>query len=257
MLPTSETLALRTTLLGSLDPRVKFILTLAYSLAVVAVPFERPLLLIPLALPLALAAGAGDVPARYFLRRLLAGMPFVLFVILFPLLLQRDPAVLDVAGAPVPLTEGAVRSLSVAGKFVLAFGAAVVLTATTGFARICEAMARLRFPPLFVSSVSLVWRYLFVLVDEAARMLRARRARSVRRATWVQSWRSSAAIVGSLFLRALARSERVHVAMEARGFRGTLPVSRAGRFSGADWTVLAGGLLSLAAFAAIFLVRRP
>ncbi|MFC1705246.1 cobalt ECF transporter T component CbiQ [Planctomycetota bacterium] len=239
--PQSETLALRPTALANLDPRTKLVLTLMYTLAVVSVPFDEPLLLFPLAVPFALAVGAGDVPWGYLVRRLLLGVPFVILIVLFPLLFQRDPVTVRLAGLEVHLSQGAVRSMVVSGKFVLAFGAVIVLTATTGFAKICDAMARLKLPSVFVAAVAMVWRYLFVLLDEVQRMRRARAGRSCARMSLRLAWTSSAAIVGSLFLRALSRSERVHGAMLARGFTGEMPTPLPLRMKGIDWAVIVAG----------------
>ena len=73
----------------------------------------------------------------------------------------------------------------------------------------------------------LMYRYLFVLVEEAQSMMRARAARSA--AIGPKSggsivWRAKSAggMAGSLFIRTLDRSERIYMAMVARGYDGTL-----------------------------------
>jgi cobalt/nickel transport system permease protein len=70
-----------------------------------------------------------------------------------------------------------------------------------------------------------MYRYLAVLTDEASRMLRARYARSGGaggRSGGSIRWRATVTgrMVGSLFLRAYERSERIYAAMQARGFEG-------------------------------------
>ena len=240
-LPRSQVLASRPTPLGAIDARVKLLLTLLYTLSVVAVPFDDPVLLLPLAVPLSLAVGAGDVPLGYLARRLLLGLPFVIVVILFPLLSDQGWVAYDLAGVEIALPLGVVRASAVCGKYVLAFGAVIVLTTTTELASVCAAMTRLRCPAIFVGTVAMVWRYLSVLVDEVGRMRQARQARTARKMSLRLSWTSSAAIVGGLFVRALRRSERVHAAMTARGFAGTLPEPALSRMRPADWTVLGAG----------------
>ncbi len=49
---------------------------------------------------------------------------------------------------------------------------------------------------------------------------------------------SAGGIVGSLFVRTLERSGRVHRAMEARGYRGESHGLRRLRWRGADWLLL-------------------
>ena len=68
--------------------------------------------------------------------------------------------------------------ISIMVKFVLTVSTALLLIAVTSFPGICEALARLRMPKLFVVQLLLLYRYLFVLAEEALRMVRAREARS-------------------------------------------------------------------------------
>jgi cobalt/nickel transport system permease protein len=72
-----------------------------------------------------------------------------------------------------------------------------------------------------VATISFMYRYLFVLVDEAMRLQTAREARSVgtgRNVVWRA--RVLGGMIGSLFIRSYERSERIYAAMLARGFAG-------------------------------------
>jgi cobalt/nickel transport system permease protein len=53
-------------------------------------------------------------------------------------------------------------------------------------------------------------------------------------------------MVGSLFLRALERSERVHAAMLARGYKGQMPSLAQRAMRPTDWLAAAGAVLLLA-----------
>ena len=104
----------------------------------------------------------------------------------------------------------------------------------------------------------MMYRYMFVLVDEAQRMLRSRAARSagVGRGTGGSvAWRARVAggMAGSLFLRTLDRTERIYMAMLARGYDGTIRQRAAPSVSGAAIGV-AG--VTLAVFAAIAVSAR-
>jgi cobalt/nickel transport system permease protein len=57
-------------------------------------------------------------------------------------------------------------------------------------------------------------------------------------------------MVGSLFLRSLERSERVHAAMLARGYNGQMPRLERRTLSAADWLTLVAVLLVLLALLA-------
>jgi cobalt/nickel transport system permease protein len=110
-------------------------------------------------------------------------------------------------------------------KSCMAITAMILLSATTPFPNLLHALERLRVPRIFVMLASFAYRYLFVLVDEAERMERARDSRC-----YTGRWLWHAGVVGQtigmLFLRSYERAERVYAAMVSRGFTGeALPLT--------------------------------
>ena len=79
-------------------------------------------------------------------------------------------------------------------------------------------LQRLWVPWIFVTTLTLMHRYLFVLADEAERMRRARASRTFTRGRRWQ-WLALASVVGQLFVRASERAERIYNAMCARGWK--------------------------------------
>jgi cobalt/nickel transport system permease protein len=86
---------------------------------------------------------------------------------------------------------------------------------------------------VIATSAGLTIRYLELLRDEARRMLRARTARSAspvgvgrERIGGSISWRArtTGSLVGSLFLRAYARAQRIEEAAASRGATGSLSI---------------------------------
>ena len=103
--------------------------------------------------------------------------------------------------------------------------AAVLLVTTTPFVQVIDALQWLRLPAALVTILAFMYRYLFVLVDEASRLMRARTVRSASvglRTGGTLFWRARVAggMVGSLFVRTYERSERIYQAMLARGYDG-------------------------------------
>jgi len=133
-------------------------------------------------------------------------------------------------------------------KFALTISAALLLIATTSFPGICRGLRRLGLPGLFVSQLLFLYRYLFVLMEEAMRVVRARDMRSF--GTRGAGVRVLVRIVGTLFLRTVERAERIYGAMLARGFRGEVPSMRreALRPSDALFLLAAGGFFALCRF---------
>lgn len=237
-----DELAARDTPAGRLDPRVKTLSALAFAAVVASFGRGDAARLVPLAAwPVALGA-LGGVPWRPVLLRLALASPFALGVAALEPLLDRAPAA---AVAGVTVSAGAVAGVTILLKFALALSAALVLVATTGFDTLCAGLRRLGAPRLLVAQLLLLWRYLFVLADEAARLWRAHALRSPGRPR--PSARLAATLLGQLLVRALARAERLHAAMRCRGFEGTVPLVRRARLSAADLAFAAATALLLAA----------
>lgn len=233
-----------------LDPRVKVVVALAFILAVGLMPigaWRGYAALLILALGAALASGLG---LTFALRRSYVALPFALVAL---------PLLFTVPGEIVyqmPLTgwtitaQGLERFLSLMLRSWIAIQAAILLTAVTAFPDVLWALGALRFPGVLVATIGFMYRYFFVLADEAAHMLRARAARSAelagrRRPSALWQGRVAGHMVGSLFLRALERSERVHAAMLARGYNGQMPSLARRDMRRVDWLVILAGALLL------------
>lgn len=212
-----------------LDPRAKIIVALA--LIIVAVSFESHQIaaLLPLVIfPIALGA-IGRIPAAVILRKLLLALPFVLFVGLFNPLFDRAPLVR--LGA-VEISGGWISFLSILLRSALTLGTALVLIAVTGIPALGAGLERLGVPRAFVTQLMFLYRYLFVLGEEALRMDRARAQRSFDgRGSGV---RATASLLGSLLLRTLDRAERIYTAMKARAFNGEVRLRRTLHITMAD-----------------------
>jgi cobalt/nickel transport system permease protein len=94
----------------------------------------------------------------------------------------------------------------------------ILLANTTPFAEILRVLRQLRVPDIFITTLALMYRYLFVLADEAERMKRARQSRTFTHRRWL-TWKTLATVIGQLFVRSTERAERIYAAMCARGWR--------------------------------------
>ncbi len=215
-------------LVHHLDPRAKVVAAGLFMLSTLLLPDGAWLAMLgTLGVLLVLVRWAG-LPARVFWTRSLVILPFTLTG-LTTLFITPGATLLAFSPGPWHLTitdAGVVRFLSIMARSVLALQSAILLTATTPFPDLLHALRHLHVPRVLVSILAFMYRYLFVLGDEAERLLRGRRARSARlpgvTATpgWAWRGRVTGHMVGQLFLRSLERGERVHQAMLARGYRG-------------------------------------
>ncbi|MEG2173087.1 MAG: cobalt ECF transporter T component CbiQ, partial [Desulfovibrionaceae bacterium] len=168
--------------------------------------------------PVCMAAW-GNIPFSYLVRKLCIAAPFVLFVGIFNPVFDTAIAV-QVAG--ISLSAGWISFLSILLRCALTVSAAMILVALTGFPVLCAALARLGMPAVFVTQLLFLYRYIFVLAQEAGRMERARDLRTV--GNKGKSLRVYASMLGQLLLRTYDRATRIHQAMLCRGFTGSPPV---------------------------------
>ncbi len=245
----------RPSLVHRLDPRVKFILALVFILVTALTPpgaWPVYILLFSIVLSVEVLSelGVGNVLRRSSLALpfVLAALPIIVTVKGLPLLsLPRGPWTLTVTH------EGVARFASVAAKSWLSVQMAIVLAASTPFPELLLAMRAIRIPRLLVAIVGLMWRYLFVLVDETLRLMRAREARSGHpaapgaRVGGSVAWRArvTGGMAGSLFLRSFERADRIYAAMASRGYDGEVRAFAIPRMSPAQWSVLGAGIALL------------
>ena len=246
---------LRRSPVHSLDARVKLILAAAFILTVaLAPPGAWPVYLLLLAFLLAVEI-LSDLGIRYVVRRSLLAVPFVLAAV--PVVFTiAGPAIftLEIGSWTLTATQpGMERFISITLKSWLSIQAAILLTASTPFPDLLAAMRAVRVPRLLVAVFSLMWRYLYVMADEAIRLLRARSARSGTLAVPTLkpggslAWRARVAggMAGNLFLRAFERSDRIYMAMLARGYTGDIRSFAPAPLKQTDWLILYLSLLLL------------
>lgn len=223
-----------------LDARAKFLAVLAYTAVLVSFDRYTVAALVPMAVAPVAALWLARIPMTFALRRVLILSPFIAMLCLLSPLYDQAPHAVAFGPWRFAVSGGWLTAASVAGKFTLGVLALTALTCTTPFGLLLEGLGRLGVPKLLVMQLGFLYRYLFVLMDEAMRVMRARDFRGAKRAPWRRRLRAVGGIIASLFLRTLERSERIHTAMGARGYRGEFHGLRQLHLGLADGLLLAG-----------------
>jgi len=219
----------RDTPVHRLDPRSKLLTTFVFIVTVVS--FNKYVItgLVPFVIYPVVVIALGDLPLGYLAKKVFLAAPFAFFIGVFNPFFDRE--VLTHVG-PIAFSGGWVSFLSIMIRFCLTVTAALVLIATTGFNAVCLALERLGAPRAFVVQLLFLYRYLFVLGDEATRLTRARSLRSFEgRGMGIRVFGS---LVGQLLLRTLDRARRIHLAMLCRGFDGEVRLMRPLQFTRMD-----------------------
>ena len=174
---------------------------------------------------------AARLPPLLVVRRMVVEVPFLLFALLLPVVTGGERV--DVLG--LSLSEsGLLGAFNILAKGSLGVVASIVLASTTTIRDLLHGLERLHLPRQLVLISSFMVRYADVLAAEMARMKVARESRGFT-ATGLRAWPVLSRSLGALFLRSYERGERVHLAMRARGFNGTMPVLRRQATRPAQW----------------------
>lgn len=152
------------------------------------------------------------VPLEHTAKRYLIALPFILF-----------PAL------SMYLTADLLSSVSMFVRISACVFALILLSCTTPFLELLEALRRLKVPRLFVVLLMFTYRYFFLFVEELRRMRNARKARGFGGGKHLFDKRGMRIIsytAGMVLVRSYERSVRIYEALLARGYDGSIRTLR-------------------------------
>ena len=120
--------------------------------------------------------------------------------------------------------EGLARGFLIMSRVIGGVSLILFLSMSTPVNKLFLAASWFHLPKIFVELTLLVYRYIFVLIEEVVTIKDAQKVRLGYHG-WHQSMRSIGVLGGSLILRAYDRAERVFEAMVARGYTGAMTIS--------------------------------
>ena len=197
--------------------RVSLVILLLFVLFVISVPkHDVTAVIVYAAFPL-LFVTAGRLPVLFIAKRLLLISPFIIIMAAANPFLDRTPYVRI---GTMALSSGLVSGTVIILKSFVTITAVVAFTLCVPFYRMCEVLRGFRVPGVFVTQLVLLYRYSFLLVEEATAMQKARNMRAFRRKG--RDLFTTAKLLGSLLLRTHDKADRIYRGMIARGFEGEL-----------------------------------
>lgn len=214
------------------DPRAKILAALCFLVMVATTPIGTTT---PAAagygLLLAAAILAARLPLGSVLLRACVVLPFAAAFALMSLLAGEAP-----------------RAAALVQKSYLSAVVALLVVGTTPFPTLMRGFESLGVPRFLILVVQFLYRYLFVISEQAQHMRHAALSRGLS-TRW--SWRrrrelprAAAGALAVLFARSYSRAEGIHRAMLARGFRGHFSPLAGLRFHWKDASLLAAGILA-------------
>ncbi len=143
--------------------------------------------------------------------------------------------------------EGLTRGFLIMSRVMGGVSLVLFLSMSTPVSRLLSAARWFRLSSTFIELALLIYRYVFVLLEEVGTITSAQRVRLGYR-TWRQTMNSLEVLGGSVVLRAYDRAERVFQAMLVRGYTGESRTSRGDRLHRGDYMAAFAFTTILAAF---------
>lgn len=220
------------------------LITLGYLVAMLSVPLSAPQRIVWFAIYPVITAEMFGVGFGKVLFNSLWVIPVCVLIGVFNPLYDTRIA-LSVAG--IGISQGWVSFVSVVLRGLLAMQVALILAYSAGFYDLCNSLRLLKCPKMLISQLQFTYRYMGVILEEALGMDHARKARGFGKNSYpLRMW---SRMVGQLLIRSYERASRIHNAMLARGFDGTMPVSDSVNMN-------AGSIIFLIAWSLIILILR-
>ena len=228
----------------NLDSRVKLGITLLFIFSNVLLPDGAWLAFGVSWIFLLIINLLSKISVVFTLKRSLIAFPFALAAFTIMFTLPGEPVTsFHIGSWNLTISDlGLIRFLSIMTRSWLSVQAAILLTATTKFPDMAHSLRHMGVPFILITIISFMYRYIFMLNDEATRLIRARTARSAKlpghnRPSIPWHARVAGHMIGQLFLRSYERSDRVFNAMLARGFRGEFLTLTPHKMKKLDWII--------------------
>lgn len=220
----------RKSLLHARDARAKILAALAFLVCVATTAMPSPLPGVAYGCLLLAGLLLSRLPLLGLLLRAAVVLPFTATFAAMTLL-AGDPG----------------RAFELLQKSYLSATAVLLLAATTPLPELLRGLEALGAPRFVLLVIQFLYRYLFVISEQAQHMRLAAMCRGSesRPSSLRRSWLAAAAgAIAVLFGRSYARAEAIHTAMLARGYRGHVPLLSAPTFRLADGAFLLLGILA-------------
>lgn len=248
----AEEISGRQGLLQSLDARVKVISVLALLLSV---SLSHSIPVIGAIYVLVLVLGwLSALPADLLIKRVWLALPFFTGMLVLPaLFITPGPALVQLPLGLVITKTGLTTSLFLLLRVSTSVSLTLLLVLTTPWNTVLSALTILRVPDVFLLILGMTYRYIYLLLRVANDMFLSRKSRVVGRLSTGDNQKLLAAASATLLSKSLNLSSEVYLAMESRGFRGTVVTLRPFQMRPKDWLWLS---IFLALAAGAILVGR-
>ncbi len=233
-------------LFQGLDARVKVISVLAL---LISVSVSHSLIAIGLLYLLTLVLGLlSAIPAGFLIKRVWLALPFFTGMIVLPaLFITPGPALVHLPLGLVITQTGLNTALFLLLRVSTSVSLTLLLVLTTPWNTVLSALGVLKVPDVFVLILGMTYRYIYLLLRVVNDMFLSRKSRVVGRLSTSENQKMLAAVSATLLNKSLNLSSEVYLAMQSRGFRGSIVTLKPFRMRTKDWMWLCVFLATSAA----------
>ena len=264
----TESFSRRRGLLQSLDPRAKLISILALIVATSTVGNLR--ILVFAYLFFLLVAFLSKIEIGFFIKRVWLFIPifsgFLVLPLVFNVFFPGDPLIQLIhlgPGAhlgPIPLPESIYitkQGVNAATIFMMrvatCVSAIVLLFLTTPQQMLFKSLRSVGIPKLYVLTLSMAYRYIFVLTELVSEMYVAKKARTIKARGMFDEQKWVGGRIGYTLIRSLDMSEKVHMAMMSRGYNGEVRIIQEFKMRNRDYVA---GAISISMSVVLVLISQ-
>ena len=236
----SEVFAHKENLVTGIEARIK----IAFTVIALVINLLSPTIYTPIAIALFCLATlmAIRIPPKLLMLRLIMPLVMAAVVLITQIFFYGTTTLFTIPFWGFNLVgyeEGLARGLLIMCRVIGGVSLILFLSMSTPAHKLLVAARWFRLPKAFIELALLIYRYIFVLIEEAIAIKDAQRVRLGYR-NWQQSIRSVGTLGGILVLRAYDRAERVFEAMIARGYTGAMTINYTEHFGRKDFIAAVG-----------------
>jgi cobalt/nickel transport system permease protein len=177
----------------------------------------------------AIVVGIAGIPATYYLKVLTLPLPFVLMGVLTVIFnFSKDPGAFDfgfrIFSYFIGTTNRSVlEGLAIFFRTYSCVSCLYFLSLTTPIVDLVWVMRKIRIPAIFVEILSIIYRFIFELLDTALLMKTSQDSR-LGYSNLKRSYRSLGLLISNLFIKSFQNYKNLSMAMESRLYQGDFRV---------------------------------
>lgn len=217
----SDEIAAKKGVMQLLDPRVK--LLSIFSFIVIANWEKKLLFLFVLAFYTVILAFFSKIPLKIYIARISIISVIFTGTILLPSIFnffeKGSPLIYFTKNLYIT-KEGTLSSLTLMMRSFISLSFVYILSMSTKWTDILKAIRSFRLPQVFVTTLEMAFRYIFLFLEVSLNTFLARKSRNIGKIKGEEGRKFVASVIGNTLIRSHELTEEVYKAMVSRGYRG-------------------------------------